>query len=258
MRPSTTPREPSQLVQMPLNFRAQTTSPLAALALSPNVITDSQGNIEVGGATYSMTGYSVDGVSTANVAANGSLQNTYPSSEGLSEMKVTAFNNSAEFSQVADITFITKSGTNRFHGSLFEYLQNDALDAKILNFATKAPKHFNTFGGSLGGPVTIPRLYNGRDKTFFFFDYEGNRRQHGLTRAGPRTDACRTKRQSERSGNSGQSRPIHQPGDGAAEQHSDQSLYRIGVPEQYDSCVDVDHCIPEFAERILSAAERCR
>src|SRR5271170_2529347 len=165
-----------QLVQMPLNFRAQTTSPLAALALSPNVITDSQGNIEVGGATYSMTGYSVDGVSTANVAANGSLQNAYPSSEGLSEMKVTAFNNSAEFSQVADITFITKSGTNHFHGSLFEYLQNNALDAKILNFTTKAPKHFNTFGGSLGGPVTIPRLYDGRDKTFFFLDYEGNRR----------------------------------------------------------------------------------
>lgn len=166
----------NQLVEMPLNFRAQTTSPLAALALSPNVITDSQGNIQVGGATYSSTGYSVDGISTSNVAANGSLANAYPSSEGISEMKVTAFNNSAEFSQVADITFITKSGTNRFHGSLFEYLQNDALDAKILNFTTKAPKHFNTFGGSLGGPVTVPHLYSGRDKTFFFLDYEGNRR----------------------------------------------------------------------------------
>jgi hypothetical protein len=170
-------RGTNQLVEMPLNFRAQTTSPLGALALSPSVITDSQGNIEVGGATYSMTGYSVDGISTANVSANGSLANAYPSSEGISEMKVTAFNNSAEFSQVADITFITKSGTNRFHGSLFEYLQNDAFDAKILNFTTKAPKHFNTFGGSLGGPVTIPHLYSGKDRTFFFFDYEGNRRR---------------------------------------------------------------------------------
>jgi hypothetical protein len=166
-----------QLLDMPLNFRAQTTSPLAALALSPSIITDSNGNIEVGGATYSMTGYSVDGISTANVAANGSLQNAYPSSESLSELKVTAFNNSAEFSQVADITFITKSGTNLFHGSLFEYLQNDVLDATILNFTTKAPKRFNTFGGSLGGPVTIPHFYSGRDKTFFFVDYEGNRRR---------------------------------------------------------------------------------
>ena len=167
----------NQLVEMPLNFRAQTTSPLAALALSPSIITDSQGNIEVGGASYSMTGYSVDGISTANVTANGSLLNAYPSSEGLSELKVTAFNNSAEFSQVADVTFITKSGTNQLHGSLFEYLQNDVLDATILNFTSKAPKRFNTFGGSLGGPVTIPHLYNGKDKTFFFIDYEGNRRR---------------------------------------------------------------------------------
>jgi hypothetical protein len=170
-------RGTEQLVEMPLNFRAQTTSPLAALALSPSIITDSQGNIQVGGASYSMTGYSVDGISTANVAANGSLQNAYPSSEGLAELKVTAFNNSAEFSQVADITFITKSGTNQLHGSLFEYLQNDALDATILNFTSKAPKRFNTFGGSFGGPVMIPHVYNGKNKTFFFGDYEGNRRR---------------------------------------------------------------------------------
>jgi Carboxypeptidase regulatory-like domain len=170
-------RGTDQLVEMPLNFRAQTTSPLAALALSPSIVTDSQGNIQVGGASYSMTGYSVDGISTANVTSNGSLQNAYPSSEGLAELKVTAFNNSAEFSQVADVTFITKSGTNQFHGSLFEYLQNDALDATILNFGTKAPKRFNTFGGSLGGPVSIPHLYSGRDKTFFYVDYEGNRRR---------------------------------------------------------------------------------
>ncbi|HEV3331727.1 MAG TPA: TonB-dependent receptor [Bryobacteraceae bacterium] len=167
----------SDLVQMPLNFRAQTTSPLAALGLSPNVITDSQGNISVAGATYSMTGFSVDGISTADITHNGSLQNAYPSSEGLAELKVTAFNNSAEFAQVADVTFITKSGTNQLHGSLFEYLQNDVLDATILNFGTKAPKRFNTFGGSLGGPVSIPHLYNGKDRTFFFIDYEGNRRR---------------------------------------------------------------------------------
>jgi hypothetical protein len=170
-------RGTDQLVEMPLNFRAQTTSPLASLALSPNVVTDSQGNISVQGATYSMTGFSVDGISTADVTHNGSLQNAYPSSEGLAELKVTAFNNSPEFSQVADVTFITKSGTNQLHGSLFEYLQNDALDATILNFGSKAPKRFNTFGGSFGGPVTIPHLYQGKDKTFFFLDYEGNRRR---------------------------------------------------------------------------------
>ncbi|HXW14566.1 MAG TPA: carboxypeptidase-like regulatory domain-containing protein, partial [Terriglobia bacterium] len=93
-------RGTDQLVQMPLNFRAQTTSPLAALSLSPNVVTDSQGNIAVGGATFAMTGFSVDGISTADITTNGSLLNAYPSAEGLAELKVTAFNNSAEFAQV--------------------------------------------------------------------------------------------------------------------------------------------------------------
>jgi hypothetical protein len=167
----------SDITALPLNSRAVSTSPLAALATSPSVTKDSQGNIAVGGATAAMVGFSVDGISTASVRSNGALQDAYPSSEGIQEMKVTAFNNNAEFSQLGDVTFITKSGTDQYHGSLFEYLQNDKLDATVFSFPEKAPKRFNTFGGSLGGPVTIPKLYHGKDKTFFFFDYEGNRRR---------------------------------------------------------------------------------
>jgi hypothetical protein len=167
----------TQITQLPLNFRAVSTSPLAALATSPNVQYDSQGNIAVSGATANMVGYSVDGISTANVFQSAASSNPYPSSEGIAELKVTAFNNSAEFSQVGDVTFTTKGGSNNYHGSLFEYLQNDALDAKVLNFTDKAPKRFNTFGGSIGGPLSIPKLYDGHNKTFFFADYEGNRRR---------------------------------------------------------------------------------
>src|ERR1700683_28696 len=123
-----------------------------------------------------MVNFSVDGISTANVRQNGALQDAYPSQEGISAVRVTSFNNSAEFSQVGDVTFTTKSGTSQYHGTLFEYLQNDALDAAPYGFTGKAPKHFNTFGGSLGGPLSIPHLYNRKDKTFFFLDYEGNRR----------------------------------------------------------------------------------
>jgi hypothetical protein len=170
-------KETSEIGQLPMNFRAVTTSPLAALQTSANVQQDSQGNIALGGATANMVGYSVDGISTANVFLSAAGANPYPSSEGIAELKVTAFNNNAEFSQVGDVTFTTKSGTNNLHGSLFEYFQNDALDAKVLNFNVKAPKRFNTFGGSVGGPARIPKLYNGRDKTFFFFDYEGNRKE---------------------------------------------------------------------------------
>src|SRR5580698_7211209 len=166
----------SQITQLPLNFRAATTSPLASMSTSPNVEQDSQGNISVGGATANMVGYSVDGISTANVFLSAAGTNPYPSSEGIAELQVTAFNNNAEFSQVGDVTLTTKGGTNAFHGSLFEYLQNDALNARVYGFTEKAPERFNTFGGSIGGPISVPHLYNGH-KAFFFFDYEGNRRR---------------------------------------------------------------------------------
>jgi Carboxypeptidase regulatory-like domain len=165
-----------QMTQLPLNNRATTTSPLGALGLSPNVQTDSSGNISLGGASSSMVNFSVDGISTANVRQNGALQDAYPSQEGIAAVKVTSFNNSAEFSQIGDVTFTTKNGANNYHGSVFEYLQNQALDAIPYGFSQKAPKKFNTFGFSLSGPATISHLYNGHNKTFFFVDYEGNRR----------------------------------------------------------------------------------
>ena len=169
-------KDNQQITQLPLNNRATTTSPLGALALSADVQQDSSGNIALGGASSAMVNFSVDGISTANVRQNGALQDAYPSQEGISAMRVTSFNNSAEFSQVGDVTFTTKSGTSQYHGSLFEYLQNQALDADPYGFSGKAPKHFNTFGGSLGGPLSIPHFYNGKERTFFFLDYEGNRR----------------------------------------------------------------------------------
>ncbi len=165
-----------EMTQLPLNNRATTTSPLGALQLSPNVQTDSSGNIAIGGASSSMINFSVDGISTANVRQNGALQDAYPSQEGIAGVKVTAYNNSAEFSQVGDVTFTTKSGSNDYHGSVFEYLQNQALDASPYGFPGKLPKKFNTFGFSVGGPLSIPHLYDGHNKTFFFADYEGNRR----------------------------------------------------------------------------------
>jgi hypothetical protein len=165
-----------EMTQLPLNNRATTTSPLGALQLSPNVQTDSSGNIALGGASSSMVNFSVDGISTANVRQNGALQDAYPSQEGIAGVTVTAFNNSAEFSQVGDVTFTTKSGANDYHGSVFEYLQNQALNAAPYGFTSKLPVKFNTFGFSLSGPVVIPHLYNGHNKTFFFADYEGNRR----------------------------------------------------------------------------------
>ena len=66
----------------------------------------------------------------------------------------------------------TRSGTGQYHGSLFESLQNDVLNARNFFAATRPPIRLNQYGASFGGPLTLPKLYHGRDKTFFFFNFE--------------------------------------------------------------------------------------
>src|SRR3984893_16079258 len=167
-----------QITALPVNYRGATTSPLAMLATVPGAQQDANGNVSGGGGLPSQVQYSVDGSSTVNIRQNGALGNMNPSSELISEFKVTQFNNNAEFAQIGDVTISTKSGGDQFHGSAFEYLQNDALDAEVWNSGNKPHKAFNTFGASLGGPLEIPKLMHGQAKTFFFTDFEANRRRY--------------------------------------------------------------------------------
>jgi hypothetical protein len=172
-----------QITSLPVNYRGTTTSPLAMLATVPGAQQDANGNVSVGGGLPSQVQYSVDGSSTVNIRQNGALGNMNPSSELIGEFKITQFNNNAEFAQLGDVTISTKSGTEQFHGSLFEYMQNSAFDAAVwgsnINGATLKPhKVFHTFGGSLGGPLEIPKLMRRKAKTFFFADYEGNRKRY--------------------------------------------------------------------------------
>jgi hypothetical protein len=166
-----------QVSQLPVNYRGATTSSLAMVATVPGTQQDANGNVSVGGGLPSQVQYSVDGASTVNIRQNGALANMNPSSELISEFRVSQFNDNAEFAQLGDITISTKSGGEHFHGSAFEYLQNSVLDATTFGFPSKPHKAFNTFGGSLGGPVKIPGLAKGTPHTFFFVDYEGNRRR---------------------------------------------------------------------------------
>src|SRR5271168_3590961 len=173
----------AQITNLPVNYRGATTSPLAMLATVPGAQQDANGNVSVGGGLPSQVQYSVDGSSTVNIRQNGALGNMNPSSELISEFKVTEFNNNAEFSQLGDVTITTKNGTQKFHGSAFEYFQNSAFDAAVwdsnVNGNTLKPhKVFDTFGGSLGGPVFIPGQDRSNSKTFFFADYEGNRKRY--------------------------------------------------------------------------------
>jgi hypothetical protein len=96
--------------------------------------------------------------------------------EAISEFKVNAANNDAEFGQPSDITVTTKSGTEHFHGGAYEFNQNSALNAANPVTRTQGPLNANDFGAYLGGPLSVPHLYNSKGKTFFFGDYEGTRR----------------------------------------------------------------------------------
>jgi hypothetical protein len=159
---------------LPLNYRAVDTSPLALVATIPGVQVDPGFGISVAGSHPAQNETSVDGFSVMNTRFNGPNSELLPSTETVSEVKVTSQLGNAEYGQVGDILFVSHGGTNQYHGSLFEYLQNDALDATP-RFAVKRPVvHANDFGAAIGGPIRFPH-YNGKDKSFFYFTWESNR-----------------------------------------------------------------------------------
>lgn len=121
---------------------------------------------------------SLDGIATMNNLITTSP--FHPSPDAIQELEVQSGNYSAQYGAYlgAHLNVITKSGTNSVHGSVWEFFRNDKLDARnfFLNPAIpKAPLRQNSFGGEVAGPVFVPKLYDGRNKTFFMFDYEGLR-----------------------------------------------------------------------------------
>jgi hypothetical protein len=107
--------------------------------------------------------------------------NITPPPDAIQEFRMQNGNFNAEFGHSSGgvINAVVRSGTNSVHGDLWEFLRNQNPDANDyfskLYGLPKAPYHQNQFGGTVGGPVFIPRIYNGKNKTFFFFDYQGSR-----------------------------------------------------------------------------------
>ena len=118
----------------------------------------------------------VDGISAQLSSNPGFLGQTSPPYESIEEFKVQNTLFPAEFGRgFGVINYTLKSGTNAYHGSLFEFLRNDKLDARPFFNRTRPIVRFNEYGGSFGGPIIIPKLYNGKDRTFFNFNYSGLR-----------------------------------------------------------------------------------
>ncbi len=140
---------------------------------------------QAGSVAYSVNGgrteynsFSVDGSETLNTGVNKdhSTLIVTPSIDAIQEIKVLTSNYGAEYPSNGNGTTIvtTKSGTDQYHGIVYEFLRNEALNAKGYFDVTKSAPLYrrNDFGGTIGGPLSIPKLYNAKGKTFFFFSEE--------------------------------------------------------------------------------------
>lgn len=167
---------PEKLLSLPVNVRGGgSTSPYAIIAALPGVQSDNGGGYAIQGGVPAQTESTSDGISITSMTGNSPNRNLFPSTESIAEIKVQGVGNAAEYGTPGDVTTISKSGTNDFHGALFWYHQNKALDARAFNQVTLPSKISNAFGVTVGGPAWIPKFYNGKNKTFFFFTYEGFR-----------------------------------------------------------------------------------
>jgi hypothetical protein len=190
--------ETRPVADLPLNGRSF--SALLTLAPGVNPVNYSQngtvgygtgfGSAGIPGSTYTFPStqgqwnrenlYYLDGI--INTAAFAGSYDVPPIIDDIQEFKIQSHNDQAEYGGVLGgvVNLVTKSGTNSFHGALWEYLRNNAFDSRnpFTDFsgdapAAPAPFRQNEFGGDFGGPVRIPKVYNGTNKTFFFVAYEG-------------------------------------------------------------------------------------
>ena len=177
----------AKVVELPLNGRNFND----LVRLTPGATRGAGG----GGNTLNAQTWAVTGSRSDN--SNYTLDGTYnngtffktaaiaPSIDAIAEFKIQT-NMSAQYGAAAgaNINVSIKSGTNQYHGVLYEFLRNSAMDSRAYFAASKPAFKFNQFGGTIGGPLSIPKLYDAKNKTFFFFNYEGFQRRQAQTQVG--------------------------------------------------------------------------
>ena len=168
--------------ELPLNGR----DTLTLAATLPGISGTPTGNGQSAGTGFSIAGGRADGISFLMDGANNNSVTssgvTYnPNPDTVAEFRILMNNYTAEYGRTGGgiVSVVTKSGSNQVHGSLFEYLRNQDFNANDF-FAnlTGAPVPVlkrNQFGGTLGGPIVIPKVLHGRDKYFFFFGWQSQR-----------------------------------------------------------------------------------
>ncbi|HET7106450.1 MAG TPA: carboxypeptidase regulatory-like domain-containing protein [Candidatus Acidoferrum sp.] len=184
--------EPVLVANLPLQVGGTIRNPVQFIELVPGFVggvdnnpgSNSSDDFKVNGGQEGGTDILVDGVSISLVSPN-TQWNKGVSTDAVDEFRVLQSNFSAEYGQSGDgiVSLTVKSGTNQVHGSAYDYLRNAGLDANSwLNNLTGSKRSVDTqndFGATFGGPIWIPKVYNGKNKTFFFFAYEGFRLKNG-------------------------------------------------------------------------------
>lgn len=155
------------LVQPGVNFEVDSSFPFLNYVAA-------NGNRGTTGSSY------MDNIDTSDNELGG-VQFSNFNLDAIAEFKVLQNNYSAEYGRGSGVLvhLVSKSGTNDWHGSAFEFLRNSALDSRNFFTAQVPPFHRNEFGGTFGGPIRIPHVYNGKDRTFFFLQYAGFRQRRG-------------------------------------------------------------------------------
>jgi hypothetical protein len=164
-----------EILDLPIFIGGGLRSPLSFLTITPGVINSGGGDLGTrvaGGLSYEASQL-LDGGELMSGRQNGPPINAV-SVDAIQEYKVVTGSYSAEYGRTGNgvQNFVTKSGTNQLHASLFEYFRNNALNARGFYNATTPVLRQNDFGGSVGGPVYLPKVFDGRDKLFFFFAFE--------------------------------------------------------------------------------------
>ncbi len=184
--------ERSLVANLPLEVSGTIRNPVQFITLVPGFVGDvgnnpgsnSTDDFKVNGGQEGGTDILVDGVSISLVSPN-TQWNKGVSTDAIEEFKVLQSNFSPEYGESGDgiVSLTVKSGTNQFHASAYDYLRNRVLDANSwknnIQGLKKAINTQNDFGFTGGGPVYFPHFYHGKDKTFFFFAYEGFRFRTG-------------------------------------------------------------------------------
>ena len=165
----------AEMLELPLNGRDFSDLALLVPGVNPGAQGGNASGIVINGSRADNTNFIIDGFSTRDPLFGGSL--TTPNIDATQEFKMLTNNFSAEYGRMSGgvMNMVLKSGTNQVHGSLFEFVRNDMFDARNFFDQQKSELRRNQFGGLLSGPVVIPKLYKGRDRTFFLFSWESYR-----------------------------------------------------------------------------------